>query len=449
MRQAVPLQFSGCFVRSLFGSPNNPHELEPAGFVVKLLFVSNGHGEDAIGGHLASTFLTLDPTLEIEAVPIVGRGDPYERAGVRVLGPRVDLPSGGFTFTSLKLLREDWRAGMRQMCHDQFWAIRRSFFSSGGPDAVIVVGDIYALWASLRFTRRDGRRPPVFQYQPLVSLRYAEGMSAQDRLDRLNRVTVDAFIGPERWLMRSAERVYTRDEPSADHLQKLGVPHARFVGNLMMDLLGPERDLGPILNGWPVLALLPGSRDDHLFSFPLMLEAVAEVPKVQPLAAFNVDLERIVLPTGWSWTNPSDLERSVSVERVALRSSGARVPILTDAFAAVLYAAHTVIGTTGTANEQAVGLGKPVIGFPTRGPQYLEPFARAQRRLLGPGLILTAADAAQIVSAVRRTLTDTAFLETARRTGTERMGGSGGSARLAHEVLEHLESKKTPSRTQI
>ncbi len=408
------------------------------------MFVSNGHGEDAIGGHLAKTFLELDPTLEIEAMPVIGRGAPYERAGVRVLGPRVDLPSGGFTFTSIKLLLEDWRSGLRQMCFDQFWAIRRA-----QPDAVIVVGDIYALWATLRFTRRDGRKPPVFQYQPLVSVRYSEGMTPKDRLDRLNRVTVDAFIGPERWLMRSNERVYTRDEPSAAHLRNAGLPHARFVGNLMMDLLTPELDLAPMLDGRPVLALLPGSRDDHLFSFPLMLQALEHTPEVQALGAFQVNLERIPLPTGWSWVAPTDLERSMTAERVALHAGGTRVPVLSDAFAAVLHAAHAVIGTTGTANEQAVGLGKPVIGFPTRGPQYLDAFAKAQRRLLGPGLILVNPDGPEIAAAVRRTLTDTAFLETALQVGPERMGVPGGALRLAKEVLEIIKSQGTPSQTQI
>jgi uncharacterized protein (TIGR03492 family) len=369
-------------------------------------------------------------------MPVIGRGTPYERAGVRVLGPRMDLPSGGFTFTSMNLLLNDWR-------------IRRSFSQSGGPDAVIVVGDIYALWATMRFTRTDGREPPVFQYQPLVSVRYSMGMTAKDRVDRLNRVTVDAFIAPERWLMRSAERVYTRDEPSAVHLRNAGVPHARFVGNLMMDLLTPERDLGPILDGRPVLALLPGSRDDHLFSFPLMLQALEHMPEVQALGAFHVNLERIPLPTGWAWATPTDLERAMTAECAALHVSGTRVPVLGDAFATVLHAAHVVIGTTGTANEQAVGLGKPVIGFPTRGPQYLETFAKAQRRLLGSGLILVNPDASEIAAAVRRTLTDTVLLETARRVGPERMGVPGGALQLAKEVLERIKSQRAPSQTQI
>ena len=407
---------------------------------MKLLFVSNGHGEDAIGGHLARTFLELDSSLEIEAMPIIGRGMPYERVGVRVLGPRMDLPSGGFTFTSLKLLWADWQAGMRQMCHDQFWAIRRA-----QPDAVIVVGDVYALWASLRFTRTAGRKPPVFQYQPLVSVRYREGMSAQDRFDRLNRVTVDGFVSLERRWMGSVQCVYTRDEPSAAWLRNHFVPQARCVGNLMMDLLEPERDLAPILTGQPVVLLLPGSRDDYLFSMPLMLEVVQHLEGVQVMAAFTRDVSRVRLPPDWLWINPSTTEREASADRVAIHASGVRVPILRDAFAAALHAAHVVIGTTGTANEQAVGLGKPVVSFPTRGPQYLEPFARAQRRLLGPGLILAQPDALEVLAAVRAALTNPEWLEAARRSGLERMGTAGGATRLAREVLEALQTQKNVS----
>ena len=37
----------------------------------------------------------------------------------------------------------------------------------------------------------------------------------------------------------------------------------------------------------------------------------------------------------------------------------------------------------GTASEQAIGLGKPVIQIEGQGPQFTKSFAEAQRRLLG------------------------------------------------------------------
>lgn len=398
---------------------------------MKLLFVSNGHGEDAIGGRLAREFRRLAPNLELAAVPIVGRGMPYERAGIPVLGPRWELPSGGFTFTSLELLLGDWRDGMYQKTHEQHWAVRNA-----NADAVLVVGDVYALWVTFGFAFKNQKKPRVFQVQPLVSRSYQDHMTAQDRLERANRVTVDSFTAPDRWFMKRVEKIWARDSRTSDWLHELGLPQADFAGNIMMDLLEPECDLTPVLDGRPVLALLPGTRDDYRESLPRMLEVVAHLPEVQAFAAFPGDLNRLELPPGWTWTEPSLLEREASAERTAVHSQ-TRVPVLRNGFAALLHTSQAALGTAGTANEQAVGLGKPTVAFPTNGPQFTGSFARAQKRLLGDGLILMANDTDQIVSGVRQVLTPEAR-DAAKRAGLERMGVSGGANKIVLEVLAKL-----------
>jgi uncharacterized protein (TIGR03492 family) len=404
---------------------------EAAGFV-KVLFISNGHGEDAIGSRLASELRRLEPSLDLEALPIVGRGNPYERVGVRVVGPRWEMPSGGFTFTSPRLFLADWRAGMYRQTHAMHWAAR-----DAKADAVIVVGDVYALWVTFSFACRDAT-PKVYQVQPLVSRFYQDGMTAQDRLERASRVTVDSFTAPERWYMRRVRRVFARDERSAAWLRELGVKQAVFEGNLMMDLLEPELDLTPALDGRPVLGLLPGTRDDYLFSLPVMLETVAGLPEVQAFAAFSGDPSRVSLPNAWSWIRPSESESRISARSVAAHVSGTRVPMLGGAFAALLHRSSVVLGTSGTGNEQAVGLGVPVIGFPTLGPQYTLGFARAQSRLLGAGLRLETADPDQLVLSVRDALTNTAWRTATRIAGAERMGSSGGARRVARSILEDV-----------
>ncbi len=398
---------------------------------MKLLFVSNGHGEDAIGGRLAREFRRLAPNLELAAVPIVGRGMPYERAGIPVLGPRWELPSGGFTFTSFDLLLGDWRDGMYQKTHEQHWAVRNA-----NADAVLVVGDVYALWVTFGFAFKNQKKPRVFQVQPLVSRSYQDHMTAQDRLERANRVTVDSFTAPDRWFMKRVEKIWARDSRTSDWLHELGLPQADFAGNIMMDLLEPECDLTPVLDGRPVLALLPGTRDDYRESLPRMLEVVAQLPEVQAFSAFPGDLNRLELPPGWTWTEPSLLEREASAERTAVHSQ-TRVPVLRNGFAALLHTSQAALGTAGTANEQAVGLGKPTVAFPTNGPQFTGSFARAQKRLLSDGLILVANDTDQIVSGVRQVLTPEAR-DAAKRAGLERMGVSGGANKIVLEVLAKL-----------
>ena len=395
---------------------------------MKILFISNGHGEDAIGAHLAKTMTELQPSLELEAVPIVGRGNPYEHAGVRVLGPRWNPPSGGFTYTSLSHFKKDWQDGLRQKTHEQHWAVRNA-----KADVVMVVGDVYALWVTFSFAFKEAK-PRVFQYQPLVSRYYQDGMNTTDKLERSSRVTVDSFVLPERCYMQRVEKVFARDERSAAWLRELGVPHAQFAGNIMMDLLTPELEL-QTLDGRPVLALLPGTRNDYLFSLPIMLETAALLPELQSFAALSNNLDALELPTGWVWTTQMLAD---NLTQVARHTSGIQVPMLEPGFAALLHAASVVLGTSGTGNEQAVGLGKPVIGFPTTGPQYLESFAKAQKRLLGAGLTLSKPDPKALARAVRTVHQDQHFREQVKHLGLERMGLPGAAKRIALEILNQI-----------
>ena len=394
---------------------------------MKLLFISNGHGEDVIGARLAREFQAIRPDWFLEAVPIVGHGNAYERLGVTVSGPRWSPPSGGFTFTSASRFLEDWRAGMRQKTHQQHWAVRRA-----KADIVLVVGDLYALGVTRLFAFKEAK-PLVFQVQPLVSRYYQDGMDAKTRLERLNRVTVDSFTAPELWLMKSiVQHVYARDARTAAWLHELGVAHSSFLGNVMMDCLEPELDLSPALDGKPVLALLPGTRDDHLESLPKMLDVVAGLPEFQTFAALAQPSPHLELSTGWLWIAPNTVDNSVGVTRVAQHTSGTRVAILEDGFAALLQKASIVLGTSGTGNEQAVGLGKPVVGFATRGPQYTANFAAAQKRLLGAGLTLVDnSSIAALILAVRQA---SQKHDITKVVGLERMGESGGAARIVAQI---------------
>jgi uncharacterized protein (TIGR03492 family) len=301
----------------------------------------------------------------------------------------------------------------------------------------VVVGDVYALWVTFSFAFREAK-PRVFQYQPLVSRYYQDGMNTSDKLERSSRVTVDSFVLPERLYMKRVEKVFTRDERSATWLRELGVPHAKFVGNIMMDLLTPELELQTVLDDRPVLALLPGTRADYLFSLPIMLETAVLLPEFQTFAALSNNLDALELPTGWVWTTPQPVDNTM----IALHHSGIQVAILEHGFAALLQAANVVLGTSGTGNEQAVGLGKPVIGFPTTGPQYLPGFAKAQKRLLGAGLTLSKPDPEALARAVQTAHQDQAFQEQVRKAGLERMGLPGGAKRIALEILSALKTKK-------
>jgi uncharacterized protein (TIGR03492 family) len=408
---------------------------------MKLLSISNGKAEDALAVCVLKELRALLPGLEVSTLSLVGRGLAYERAGYEVLGPRQDSPTDGFMMQSVKNFVTDIRAGFLQMSLSQFCAIR-----GAKPDVVFVCGDVYALWATLTFTRNV--KPKVFQLQPLVSVYYQEGMSPEEQLKRLHRIAVDTFILPERLMMQSVRRVFVRDEKSARELRARGLLNVVSHGNVMMDqIVQSEVDLSPLRNEKPLLVLLPGSRDDYLFSLPKMLETAALLEDFQIFVAFSGNLERIILPSGWTWEEPSTLERSLSAERVAkcnLTERGeVRVLIFRGAFVACLHHARVVLGTAGTANEQAAGLGLPVVSFPTLGPQYTELFARAQKRLLGDALYLEQADPARLAQAIRRANQDESLRSAVALAGSERIGKPGAARKIASDIAEHLGKRQS------
>lgn len=390
-----------------------------------LLIVSNGHAEDLIGAALVRELRRIRPELEVLALPLVARGAAY--AGLaEIAGPLLDLPSGGFPFGSAENLRADLRAGLLSTSAAQWAAAWRH---SSHAAQVVVVGDTYALavgaLAAQHLTRetpgQGGPKLPLTHLQPLVSVYYAEGMTPAAHLRELNALGANLFMPWELALGRQARRVYTRDAPTARFLARRGV-NASYRGSFAMDILPvPERDLTPLVGREPVLALLPGQRGDARTSLPVMLAAARLLPEYQAVVAWPRPLSE--WPAG---------ELRVLDDQTAWAGE---VLVLRGAFSATLHAAHLALGTAGTANEQAAGLGVPVIGFPTAGPQYVAGFAQRQERLLGAGLTLSAPEPQAVAAAARQLAQGGPRRALAVREGTERIGRAGALGAIAAELL--------------
>jgi len=99
---------------------------------------------------------------------------------------------------------------------------------------------------------------------------------------------------------------------------------------------------------------------------------------------------------------------------------------------------RVAVGTAGTANEQAAGMGLPVVAFPTRGPQYVRPNALRQTRLLGKALRLVEAHPTVIAEAVRERLPDGPVRSEAQKEGRERNGPPGALLEIANTIHKAL-----------
>ncbi|GIW33561.1 lipid-A-disaccharide synthase-related protein [Meiothermus sp.] len=372
----------------------------------KIVVVSNGHGEDIIGAVLAWELQRLG--YELQAVPLVGRGQAYEQAGFAVLGPRQEMPSGGFALQSLAAIWADLKAGWVSMSLAHYRAVREA---TREAVATLVVGDIYALLVG-----HFMGRPPLFLMQCRSSLRawQPQGWSRP-------------YSALERFLMRRAVGVYPR-EPEGEHwLRAHGVPHARYLGNPMLD--APEQ--GPLDLTPPYLLLLPGSRSDAYESLPKMLEAVRLLNDLglTPVVAWaGLPMEAVA---GW-WLESTGKE--VGLTHRFQHPDGTGVYLAQKAFKTVLEGAAVGISTSGTAAEQAAGFGVPLVGFPTGGPQYTRIFAAQQKRLLGEALLLVEPHPQAIAQGVRQLLASPERLKQARADGQAAMGVPGAARRIALEI---------------
>ena len=115
-----------------------------------------------------------------------------------------------------------------------------------------------------------------------------------------------------------------------------------------------------------------------------------------------------------------------------------------DAFAVILQQSSLVIGMTGIAVEQAVGLGKPVNAVPGNGPTFTYRFAEAHNRLWHDSVQVIGTQPAnshiikEAALAVDRTLPDNKYLASCIKNGLERIGRSGGSIKIANYVANYL-----------
>lgn len=180
----------------------------------------------------------------------------------------------------------------------------------------------------------------------------------------------------------------------------------------------------------PVLALLPGQRGDAQTSLPVMLGAACALPDMQALVAWPRPFDELPPLLGWTLEERGEWG-------VLARRGTCSVWLLRASFSTILHAAAAsggvALGTAGTANEQAAGLGVPVVGFPTAGPQYVPGFAVRQQRLLGAALTLTRPEASAAAQAVRELLGGPQRT-TAVRDGQRRIGQAGALPQIAEEL---------------
>ena len=418
----------------------------------RLLVLSNGHGEDLIALRVIEALLEQRPELEIAVLPLVGEGRAFaaeETAGrLRRIGPRQELPSGGFSNQSLRGLLSDLAAGVLGLSWRQ-WVIVRRWGHSGAP--VLAVGDLLPLlmaWAAGGTYGFIGTPKSDFTWASPPPSGWPS--SLWDHLaDHYHRCKGSEW-DPWEWALmrhRRCRLVALRDRLTAQGLRRHGV-EADAPGNPMMD--GFDRSPPPAWmvapDAGPRILLLPGSRmPEALGNAIRLLQAIATLadqrggPVTGLLSTGSrpspQELATVLETAGFK---PDATDSSGSIGAVACWRRGAlRLLIGPGQYSLWAPWATAGLATAGTATEQLVGLGIPALSIPGPGPQFNAGFARRQSRLLG-GSVLPCQTPAQAAERLGLLLREPLLRQRMGAIGRVRMGSAGGSARLAGLVAARL-----------
>ncbi|MAH80184.1 MAG: hypothetical protein CMP39_00650 [Rickettsiales bacterium] len=324
----------------------------------KILIISNGHGEDVIASNLIKELKEQCPEYELAIVALVGPGKAYKKVGYQPSHINPSFPSGGFIRT-IKDLVLDLKAGILANMFNQRKHIKAI---SNKCEICIAVGDIFCLWMAANAKVENTYFFPTAKSDLFMK---------------------HSFI--EKWLIKKiAKKSYPRDQLTTDSFIKDKL-NASYLGNPMMDNLRTKRESIQLKADEILIGFLPGSRDEAYknsqYCLKVAKKLIADNPKINCCfaKAESLDLNIIAKESGWKIDNKGQIP--------CLTKDKTNIFFSND-FLSVINQATVIIGLAGTANEQAVFLGKPVICFEGFGPQTTLKRFQEQKKLMGDKVII-------------------------------------------------------------
>lgn len=361
----------------------------------RLLFISNGHGEDSIAAEIARR---LPAAIKVEAYPTLGDGRAY--SGVcDIVGPRAQLASEGWRNTKGSIARDIKGGGIATIRPGlRFIRDARTQY-----DRIVVVGDmigVYGAWIM-------GHRGIVY-------------------LDVYKTGYGRPYLAIDKWILRrTARTVFCRAASLADALRSAGID-ARAAGNVMMDTI-PRQRLPLERRRSLGLTILPGSRGHTVANFALQVEALAKLPP-----ALLPDLFLAVA----SSVDLLDLSSASGLVPVGERFRGRGLDIALvpgKAMGDALDASDLVLSQAGTATVQAIGLGRPAVTF--RSVEDRASRFDDESRLFGEARLTLPADANAIAAGLQKLLVEDRDRARRAAIGRTRIGGPGAIDAIIAELV--------------
>ena len=404
---------------------------------MKLLILSNGHGEDVIAARIAEKLRLIPHPPELAILPLVGEGHAYRGLNIPLIGRVKKMPSGGFVYMDSRELWRDLQGGLLQLTFAQFQSIRQ-WGKEGGK--ILAVGDILPLifaWLSGAEYAFVGTAKSEYY------LRNENSWLTSTSL--LQRSLGSDYFPWERWLMSrpKCKGVFPRDTLTSQNLKQFSIP-AFDLGNPMMD--GLQVITKPVL-AIPkklTILLLPGSRSPEAEqNWQLILQAVNQILQeftnqaISFLAAIAPSLsldsfQSRLIEEQWQTISLNSVDIPIDdPQAISFEKDNTKLFLSQHTYGDCLNISDIAIAMAGTATEQFVGLGKPVFSLSGEGPQFTSNFAKRQTYLLGESVILVN-NLTEIGKTLKSVLNSPEKRQAIAENGKKRLGEPGAAARIAN-----------------
>ncbi len=388
--------------------------------VGKILFLSNGFGEDAISCYIIEELRKLIDSSLIWAFPLVGEGKAYKEAEIEVVESFPLTPSGGMVAENyIKNIWIDLKGGLISITLRQINILKQI---KEKVLLTVAVGDIFPVVMGGLFVKKN-----------LIFV----GTAKSNFFDPYNSIEKSVF-------KRFCQKVFARDVPTAEDLKGYGID-AEWVGNAMMDGINLEGSIEGLPKDKTIIALLFGSRDFAYSDFPIIMECAKrlasqrkDVVFVSPLApSISLDvLEKLSSKQGLSLKQRGKKEGIVAT----IEGEKVKVFLTRNVFGESIKDAYIVIGQAGTGNEQAAGIGKPIVAFDSSGKKNMGWYRKRQKGLLGDALAVVDRDSNALYEKVIEIMSNKDLYRHMSSEGKKRMGGRGGALKMAKYIYKSYQS---------
>lgn len=385
-------------------------EIYPSYGNTRILLVSNGHAEDLTAASIGAGIRKTKPDIEMRALPLVGLGKAYDAKGIENLGLRKVMPSGGFAKEGMRYLFKDLGAGL---FGSLFRHIRILKDASKRSDLIVCMGDVFLVTLCGIFTGK----PIIF-------------------IDGPNSVRIKEYFPIERWIMRKfCQKIIVQDKETAEYLQKKNLP-GLYLGTWVMDYVSVTGEDFGIDKDKTVIGMLPGTREEAYDNLLLILEVFEAMnqkagpePKLLGLIASTLDQNKIkerIEKKGWDFLGADKI----------ISKSGSTVLIAEGKFGDVCKRSNLIIGLAGIANEQAVGLGTPVVCFPGKGAQTTLRRWKEIHNITGDSMAILSGTIDEIAQKTWDILRNPEHLKEMSQIGLDSKNDPGGIVRIAELIIE-------------